>query len=164
MDQTARFALPFLSPGQAQKEWFHNEALQRIDMLLCPVVEGMPITTPPSGPAAGACYLVAAGATGAWAGEDGALACFTDGGWRFVAAIEGARVLDRVSGQMIERRDGSWEMGVLRAQELRINDQAVVRDRQPAIADPAGGPVADAECRDAVSAILAALRAHGLID
>jgi hypothetical protein len=40
MDQSARCGLPFLAPGQAQKEWFHNEALQRIDMLLCPVVEG----------------------------------------------------------------------------------------------------------------------------
>ena len=87
MDQTARFALPQLSPGQARKEWFHNEALQRIDALLCPVVEGPPLALPPSGPLPGACYLVAAGASGAWAGQDGALAVFSDGGWRFVTPI-----------------------------------------------------------------------------
>ena len=132
-------------------------------MLLWPVVEGPPMATPPSGPAAGACYLVAAGATGAWAGEDGSLACFTDGGWRFVAAIEGARVLDRTSGQMVERRSGNWETGVVRAQELRINGQAVVGERQAAIGDPLGGAVVDVECRSAVSSILAGLRAHGLI-
>src|SRR5436190_7808713 len=113
MDQTARFALPQLTPGQAQKEWYHNEALQRIDMLLCPAVEGAAIAAPPVSPAAGACYLVATGATGAWAGQDGALATFTEGGWRFVAPIEGARVLDRTSGQMMVRRGGSWEAGVV---------------------------------------------------
>ena len=33
-DATARLALPFIAPGQAQKELFHNEALTRIDALL----------------------------------------------------------------------------------------------------------------------------------
>jgi hypothetical protein len=39
MDQSPRFALPFLVPGQAQKELLHNEALQLVEMLLCPVVK-----------------------------------------------------------------------------------------------------------------------------
>jgi hypothetical protein len=30
-----------------QKETFHNEALQAIDMLLCPIVEGLPVQLPP---------------------------------------------------------------------------------------------------------------------
>src|SRR5687768_935388 len=101
MDQTTRFALPFLAPGQAQKEWYHNEALQRIDMLLCPAVEGPPLAAPSPSPPDGACYLVAAGATGAWAGQDGSIAGFTDGGWRFVAPVEGAQLLDRVNGQLV---------------------------------------------------------------
>jgi len=163
MDQTARFALPQLSPGQAQKEWYHNEALQRIDMLLCPVVEGPALTSAPGSPPAGACYLIAAGATGAWAGQDGAIATFTDGGWRFVAPIEGALVLDRVSGATVVRRNGSWETGIVRAQEVRINGLTVLRDRQPAVSDPAGGSVIDAQCRTAIAGILATLRTHGLI-
>ena len=163
MDQTARFELPLLSPGQVQKEWWHNEALQRIDLLLCPVVEGPPLGTPPSSPPGGACYLVANGATGAWAGHDGALASLTDGGWKFIAPREGEQVIDAASGQMLVRRSGAWESGIVRAQELRVNGQTVVRQRQPAIADPTGGSTADSECRTAVASILSALRTHGLI-
>jgi hypothetical protein len=163
MDQSARFGLPFLAPGQAQKEWFHNEALQRIDMLLCPVVEGPAVAAPPASPAAGACYIVGVAATGAWAGQDGAIAAYSDGGWRFVAALEGAQVLDKASGQIVVRRSGAWETGVVRAQEVRINGQAVVRERQPAVPDPLGGAVVDGQCRAAVAAILATLRTHGLI-
>lgn len=163
MYQTPRFELPHLSPGQAQKEWLHNEALQRIDMLLCPTIEGPALAVPPVNPPDGACFLVAVGAAGAWVGKDGSLAAFTGGGWRFIAPIEGAQVLDRSSGQSVTYRDGNWEAGIVRAQEVRINGSTILRDRQPAIADPAGGSVTDSQCRTAVAAILAAVRAHGLI-
>ena len=163
MDDTARFALPQLSPGQVQKEWFYNEALQRIDLLLCPVVEGAALSAPPASPVAGACYLVATGATGAWAGKDGMLAGYTEGGWRFIAPVEGARVLDRSSGQVVLRRDGLWESGIVRAQQLQIAGLTLVRERQAAIADPTGGSVIDSQCRGAVAAVLAMLRNHGLI-
>lgn len=106
---------------------------------------------------------MASGATGAWAGQDGALAGITDGGWKFLAPIEGAQVIDAASGQTIVRRGGSWETGVVRAQEFRVNGQTVVRQRQAAIADPTGGTTSDVECRAAVISILSALRTHGLI-
>ena len=163
MDQTARFALPYLAPGQMQKELFHNEALQRIDMLLCPVVEGAASATPPTSPATGNCYLVGAGATGTWAGQDGALACFSEGGWRFVPTVDGMNLVDRSTGEIVSRHNGAWETGIIRAQELRIDGLTVIRNRQPAISDPSGGPVVDSECRAAVAHILAAIRAHGLI-
>ena len=163
MDQTARFALPYLVPGQLQKELLHNEALQRVDMLLCPVVDGAATATPPPEPPIGTCYLVGASASGAWAGQDGSLACFGEGGWRFVAPIDGLSVIDRVSGQQLIRREGTWETGIVRAQEMRVDGLAVVRGRQAAIADPSAGTVIDSECRASVSKILAALRAHGLI-
>lgn len=164
MDSSARFALPLLSPGQAQKEIFHNESLHRVDMLLCPVVEGAETPLPPAEPEAGTCYLVAPGASGAWAGKDGMLAGFTEGGWRFIPPIEGVRLFERNSGQMVVRRGGAWETGILRAQQLQIDGTTVVRERQPAIADPSAGGVVDAQCRSAVSAILGMLRTHGLID
>ena len=163
MDQTARFALPLLAPGQAQKEWFHNEALQRADLLLCPVIEGAAIATPPASPAIGACYLIAGGATGAWAGHDGSLAGFTDGGWRFIVPVEGMRLVERTSGEIVIHRGGVWESGILRAQEVRVGGQKIVGQRQGAIAAPTGGSTNDAQCRTAVVAILAALQAHGLI-
>ena len=142
----------------------HNRASQRIDLLLCPVVEGAALAAPPASPAAGACYLVAPGAIGAWAGKDGMLAGYTEGGWKFVSPIEGTCVLDRATGQFVVRRSGAWESGILRAQEVQVGGQAVVRGRQPAIAGPSGGTVIDSECRAAVSSLLAAARAHGLID
>lgn len=138
-------------------------ALQSIDMLLCPAIEGAALTAPPASPAAGACYLVAIGATGAWSGQDGSLAALSEGGWRFVAPVDGARVMDRTNGQMLVHRNGDWESGVVRAQEVRINDQTVLRNRQAAIPDPAGGSAIDVESRAAVAAILASLRTHGLI-
>lgn len=163
MDQTARFALPYLEPGQMQKELFHNEALQRIDVLLCPVVEGVASPAPPSNPAVGSCYLVAAAATGAWAGQDGSLACFSEGGWRFVMPVDGMSVMDRASGQLISRRGGAWETGLIHAQAILVDGQTVVRNRQTAIADPSGGTTVDGQCRSAVAQILGAMRAHGLI-
>ena len=101
--------------------------------------------------------------TGAWAGQDGAIATYSDGGWRFVTAFEGAQVLDKASGQMLLRRSNAWETGVVRAQEVRINGLNVLRERQPAVSNVAGGSVVDTQCRAAVAGILAALRTHGLI-
>ena len=163
MDQTARFALPFLAPGQMQKELFHNEALQTVDMLLCPAVDGPPLVTPPGNPAAGNSYIVGVAATGAWTGRDGSIACFTDSGWRFAGPVDGMALTDRLTGQTWTRRNGIWETGIVRAQELRVDGVAVVRGRQPGIADPTAGSIVDSECRAVVAQILAALRGHGLI-
>ncbi len=91
------------------------------------------------------------------------LAGYTDGGWRFFAPIEGMRLLDRSSGQLVLRLEGAWESGVVRAEEYRVGGLTVVRARQPAIADPAGGTVIDSQCRAAIGSILAMLRTHGLI-
>jgi len=72
-------------------------------------------------------------------------------------------VIDGSSGQAIAYRNGVWEAGIVRAQQVRIDGQTVLRNRQPAAANPAGGSVVDVECRAAVAAILVTLRAHGLI-
>ena len=163
MEQTARFQIPFLAAGQLQKETTHNEALERIGMLLCPVVEGDPQAVPPANPAIGACYLVGTGASGEWQGEDRSIACFTAGGWRFVAPIEGLSITAKVSGETFLWRAGTWEAGITRCSEVRIGGQTVLRERQPAVLNPIEGSVIDSECRTALEAVLNALRAHGLI-
>jgi hypothetical protein len=71
-------------------------------------------------------------------------------------------MLDRVSGQLVIRRGGDWETGVSRAREYQVDGETVVRARQPAIADPAGGSVIDIQGRAAIASILAMLRTHGL--
>ena len=57
----------------------------------------------------------------------------------------------------------AWEMGVLRGSNLTIGGQQVVGPRAAAIPDPAGGTQVDVEARAAISAVLAALRQHGLV-
>jgi hypothetical protein len=164
MDQTVRFAFPFLAPGQIQKEMQVNESLQRIDLLLCALVEGLPINDPPSSPLAGQAYLVGDTPTGDWTGSAGAIAGFTEGGWRFVAPPEGAQIVNRVTGEAMTRRNGVWETGVARVREIQVGGHKVLGEQQPSIAVPSGGSVVDDEARAAITDIIASLQAHGLID
>ena len=48
MAGTPRLSLPFLSVGQAQKEFTHNEALQTLDVLVAGAIEEPPRATPPA--------------------------------------------------------------------------------------------------------------------
>ena len=164
MSGTPRLALPFLSPGQAQKELLHNEALQLLDMVVAAAVEEEPRSAPPTNPAQGACYIVAPGATGEWTAKDKSLAAFSSGGWRYVPATEGMRAFVRSSGTWAVFRSGAWELGALRGSSLFIDGQKVVGMRAPGITGPAGGSTIDAEARVAVGEILTALRHHGLIE
>lgn len=81
----------------------------------------------------------------------------------FARGVDGMQVLDLSSGLLVLRLAGSWESGIIRADEYRVGGMAVLRARQPAIADPAGGTVIDGQCRAAIGSILAMLRTHGLI-
>ena len=119
--------------------------------------------SPPASPALGACYIVAAGATGAWSGKQDNLACFTAGGWRLIPPIPGMTAYVRSTSVWAVYRSSAWELGVLRGSALNIGGQQVVGVRGAAIASPTGGSVVDSEGRSAISAILAALRLHGLI-
>ena len=58
MSASPRLGLPFLSVGQAQKEFTHNEALQVLDSLVAGAVEEPPRASPPASPALGACYII----------------------------------------------------------------------------------------------------------
>jgi hypothetical protein len=165
MEMTPRLGLPLLVAGQVQKEVFLNEALALADLLVAGSVEPAPIASPPASPTTGTLYRVAAaGASGAFAGQEGKLAGWTEGGWRFVAPVEGMRLTERGSGLELAYRDGLWTSGSLRASEVLIGGQRVLGARQAAVADPAGGTVVDTQGRLAITQILAALRAHGLIE
>jgi len=163
-DKSTRLHLPFLVPGQAQKEFFHNEALARIDMVLCAAVEGEALATPPGAPQPGQSWIVAPGATGAWAGRENALASWTEAGWRFVAPCDGMTVWDK--GQRFFRRwdAGAWSGGSIRATEIIIEGKQVIGKRQGHIASPSGGSTVDVEARQAITSICATLRSHGLIE
>jgi hypothetical protein len=160
---TDRLSLPLLAAGQAQKELTHNESLALIDSLIRPTVVATTLTVAPASPAPGQCWIIASGATGAWAGRDGALAAWTAGGWRFVAPFEGMQVWSIAEGTVLRRAGAAWLTGAITAKSLSIDGIQVVGPRGAAIASPTGGTVVDAQSRTAISAMLAMLRAHGLI-
>lgn len=162
-EQTPRLGFPLLASGQAQKEVTHNEALILADALIQLVVQGVAPPAVPSAPEPGQCWAVGAGAGGAWAGRDHAIACWTEGGWRFVASREGMTMWSLADSLPARRDADGWTIGQLDASTLRIAGEQVVGTRQPPIVAPTGGSIIDTEVRVVVGAILDALRAHGLI-
>lgn len=140
--RTARFDLPLLFAGQAQKEGFVNEIAARIDALLHGAIEGE-LATPPSAPTDGSAWLVAAGASGAWLGQAGKIAARQAGNWLFATPRDGMKLLNRTTGQEI-RYSGGWK--------------AAARP-----ASPGGGTSIDAEARTAITAILAVLTTAGIV-
>ena len=163
-ETSARLALPFIVPGQAQKELYHNEALVRIDAALHAAVEDTSAPDPPAAPVEGQCWIVPAGAGGAWSGHAGSLACWTSGGWRFFDPVPGMLVWDKSSAFWLHWREGSWSSGELPAARITVGGVQVVGARQPAVPSPSGGTTIDQEARAAIASITAALKTHGLID
>ena len=149
MEVTPRLGLRTLIPGQAQKEITVNECWQVLDAVVAGAVEEPARADPPTSPTVGTSYIVASGATGAWAGQDDAIAAFTPGGWRIIAPMDGLCVLIRSTGETLRYSNGGWSI--------------LLGAPQPAISSVVGGTTVDAESRAAISAILGALRAHGLI-
>src|ERR1044071_562047 len=119
---------------------------------------------PPAAPSLGACYIVADGATDAWAGREQDVAAWTSGGWRFIPPFDGMRFYERSSGTFVVFRNGGWESGILRGKAMLVDDLQVVGPRAAAIGSPTGGAVVDAEARATLDALLVTLRQHGLIE
>ena len=162
-DTTPRLALPMLQPGQAQKEWRHNEALAVLDAVIQPCVVTAGDNAPPAVPRIGEAWLVGDSPEGAWAGHAQALACWTEGGWRFAAPVEGMRVWNAAAAVDHRYSGGQWIGGAIRGSALLVGGQQVVGARQTAIAPPAGGATVDAQARATLTKILATLQVHGLI-
>lgn len=140
--RTARFALPLLFAGQAQKEGYVNEIAARIDALLHGAIEAEQ-STPPVNPIDGQCWLVAAGASGDWLGQSGRIAARQAGNWLFFDPRDGMKVLNRATGQEFRFSSG-WKAAT-----------------RPAA--PSGGTTVDAEARAAITALLASLTTAGII-
>ena len=151
MVESARLGLPLLVPGQGQKDITHNEALLTLDMLVQPAVTSATLAAPPAEPPVGACWLVPAGAAGAWSGRDGCVAMWSSGGWRFAIPAEGWTTWVSDTAVAVRREGGGW---------------VPVRgfpDPAPSVVEPAGGAVIDIEARNAIASILASLTGLGLL-
>lgn len=140
--RTARFDLPLLFAGQAQKENFVNEMAARVDTLLHLAIEGEQ-AAPPASPVDGQAWLVASGATGDWTGQTGKIAARQAGNWLYAAPRDGMKLLNRATEQEI-RFSGGWKVAM-----------------RPSV--PSTGAVVDSEARSAISAILTALTTAGIV-
>jgi hypothetical protein len=163
-ETSARFALPLLLPGQAQKEAFHNEALTLLDAALHACVAGDPTSDIPPDPMPGESWIVASAPSGAWAGKAGSLATWTEGGWRFTAPVPGMTAWNIDSGYRLLWTGAGWSNGEWPVSRLTIGGQQVVGERLETVPSPSGGTIIDVEARAAVDAVIVALRTHGLIE
>lgn len=108
VETSPRLLLPYLQAAQAQKHVTHNESLRRLDGLVNLTVEDRSRSAPPANPADGAAYLVAAGATGLWAGWSGDIALRADGAWLRLPARVGWRVWVLAEQVMMVRLGSGW--------------------------------------------------------
>ncbi len=121
MPNTLQLGLPLVQPSQAQKHVTVNEALARIDALAHLRVVSDVQTSPPASPADGEAYIVPTGATDDWAGAEGQIALFANGGWIFIAPQAG------------------WQALVVPSQAARTFDGSVWRDGRGQFSPNAGG-------------------------
>lgn len=140
--QSPRFGLPYLFAGQAQKEFYVNEAHSLVDFLLHPAVEGE-LNVPPAAPEEGQCWLVGANPVGDWMNYPDHLAGRVAGCWVFCSPREGLRVYDCASKQIIFYLDG-WQ-----------------RIAAPTL--PLGGQVIDIEAREGLNSLIETLRNSGIL-
>lgn len=150
-DKTDRLKLPFLLPGQSQKEVTINESLLAVDTLLHGALQGPPRNTPPENPAPGETWLIGDAPSAEWAGRQGQVAAYTQGGWRYFQPVPGMTFWSVADACPVHFSDGVWINGLKPSAQL------------PTIADPSGGTTVDAPARAAIVAILQRLRAIGAV-
>ncbi len=123
---TPNFALPYLAAAQAQKHVTVNEALDALDGLVHLAVISDALMIPPGSPAEGDRYIVASGASGAWAGWDASVAQFSGGAWLRLNPQIGWLAWDAASSQLLVWTGSAWTgldiaMGLLaRASSVRV--------------------------------------------
>lgn len=140
--RTARFGLPYLFSGQAQKEFYINEAYALLDSLIHPLIDGT-ANFAPQEPAEGTCWLIGPEPEGEWIGRSGQIACFQSGSWLYAEPRDGLRVYDRAAGKDMRYQDG-WQSAA-------------------EVAPPKGGKTVDAEARAAIAGLIKALVAGGIL-
>jgi hypothetical protein len=139
---TPALGLPLLFAGQAQKEFFVNEALSLLDALHARAVTASQ-SAPPASAEDGACYRVTSPATAAWTGKEDRLAVLVAGEWHFIAPANGMLVFDRAVTAFVIYRS-HWHSASV-------------------VVVPAGGTVVDAEARAAIAAVITSLTTMGFL-
>jgi len=108
MTDTHNLSLPLLAAAQAQKHVTVNEALAILDSVAQLRVVSAALTVPPGAPADGEAYVVPAGASGAWMGQEGAVAVHANGGWIFLPARAGWEAWDENTARRLFFDGVTW--------------------------------------------------------
>jgi len=137
---TRNARLPLLYAGQAQKEFFVNQALTVLDAL-SPRAVVASLSEPPAQALDGDCFRITDPAAGSWSDKSEQIAISVGGSWHFVSPAEGTLVFDRAAGYWLTYRSG-WQFAT-------------------APAEPAGGTVVDVEARTAIAQLLQTLEEIG---
>jgi hypothetical protein len=88
---TPRLDLPFIESAQAQKHVTHNEALERLDIMVQLRVQQFEATVPATSPVNGQSWALGTTPTGVWAGHGGQIASYVGEGWYFITPGPGWR-------------------------------------------------------------------------
>lgn len=108
MSDSIHLKLPYLEAAQAQKHVTMNEALRRLDALVQLSVTDATHGSPPTSPAEGARYLVAAPASGVWSGKENQIAAYVDGTWTYFAPERGWRAFNEATGAALVFTGTAW--------------------------------------------------------
>jgi len=109
MSTSPHLQLPYLAAAQAQKHVSVNDALSVLDAIVQLAVIDQDLTQPPASPVEGDRYIVAAGATGAWATYDGQVASFNSGAWQFYPPTSGWRVWVEDEAKQYVLKNAAWQ-------------------------------------------------------
>ncbi|MCE7028181.1 DUF2793 domain-containing protein [Jiella avicenniae] len=112
-DTTDRLALPYILADQAQKHVTHNDGLVRLDALVHLAVLDRDRTEPPAAPSAGDRHIVAAEASGEWAGRGGTVAVWQDGVWMFLEPQAGWRAWCIADEALLVHDGDGWAPAML---------------------------------------------------
>ena len=108
MSETGILQLPLVQAAQAQKHITVNEGLRRLDGMVQLRLQSLSISTPPLTAQEGECWFVPSGAVNDWAGHEGEIATFANGGWVFtmvsLTRMKARRTATKMVWQIFETR------------------------------------------------------------
>ncbi len=108
MAETQQFGLPLLAGAQAQKHVIVNESLARLDAVAQMRVRADDWEVPDPDPAEGEAHVVGPVASNEWAGQEGKVAVFANGGWVFLTPKTGWRAWNSILGAEIVFDGVDW--------------------------------------------------------
>lgn len=109
-EQSPNLSLPYIMAAQAQKHVTHNEAIRALDALTQLTIVDRDQTAPPISPTEGACYIIAATATGDWVGRETEIAAYQDGAWAYYAPKEGWSAWISDENELVVFEGGNWKI------------------------------------------------------